>query len=260
MLTLQNDPPNLDTNAERKDQYKNYGKSFRHVIKDCLQKDPTKRPTAGELLKYSFFKKSKDKKFLIHSLIENLGALPPTKEPTMDAPKKVTSGRLKKDKDGNWEFELDQFDEEESSCESDSEGGSPTKDGTPPTTTTEPPSRPPSLRPVASSAPHLCIDEPTTLNLVLRVRNSQRELNDIKFDYTAKTDTVDGISHELVTAGLIDGHDLVVVAANLQKLIELAYAKSDKLSVTFALNSGVAPNESPDERTLTGFAQISLIS
>ena len=46
-----------------------------------------------------------------------------------------------------------------------------------------------------------------------------------------------------MTAELIDCHDLVIVAANLQKLIDLAEQKSDKRSVTFALNSGVAPNE-----------------
>lgn len=32
------------------------------------------------------------------------------------------------------------------------------------------------------------------------MRNQQRELNDIKFDYTQDSDTVDGIAHELVTA------------------------------------------------------------
>lgn len=94
---------------------------------------------------------------------------------------------------------------------------------------------------------------------MLRVRNNQRELNDIKFDYTPQTDTVDGIAHELVTAELIDGHDLVVVAANLQKLIELSKIHSDRKTIIFALNSGVPPNEVPDERSLTGFAQLSLV-
>lgn len=233
MLTLQNEPPTLETNAEKKDQYKAYGKSFRHVIKDCLQKDPSKRPTATELLKYSFFKKAKDKKYLVHSLIENLASLPPPSHVQPDAPKKVTSGKLKKDKDGNWEFEMD----EASDSDSDEPDASNAAVQTPPTVTVE----------------------ENTLNLVLRVRNSARELNDIKFDYTASVDTVEGIAHELVTAELIDGHDLVVVAANLQKLIDLAQQKSSRKSVTFALNSGVPPNEVPDERTLVGFAQISLL-
>lgn len=94
---------------------------------------------------------------------------------------------------------------------------------------------------------------------VLRVRNAQKELNDIKFDFTPSVDTVEGIAHELVTAELIEGQDLVVVAANLQKLIEAAQQRGEKRSVTFALNSAVALPDVPDERTLTGFAQMSLI-
>ncbi|UMM38535.1 hypothetical protein L5515_009912 [Caenorhabditis briggsae] len=246
MLTLQNDPPTLETNAERKDQYKAYGKSFKTLIRDCLQKDPAKRPTASELLKYSFFKKAKDKKYLVHTLIENLASVPVVSH---HSSKKVASGKLRKDAHGNWEFEYDSPQESDSDEDEEREKKKEKKEQ--------------AAAAAAAAAPAQATEagnqSSETLNMVLRVRNQQRELNDIKFDYTKSSDTVEGIAHELVTAELIDCHDLVIVAANLQKLIDYAGSKFDRRSITFALNSGVHANEVPDERTLTGFAQISLL-
>ncbi len=59
MLTLQNDPPGIDTGTDDKEQYKLYSKVFRKMIGECLKKDPEQRPTAKQIIKHEFFKKAK---------------------------------------------------------------------------------------------------------------------------------------------------------------------------------------------------------
>lgn len=63
-------------------------------------------------------------------------------------------------------------------------------------------------------------------------RNQKRELNDIRFEFAVGVDSAEGIAAELVGAGLVDGKDIVVIAANLQKLID---SGGQLRTVTFSL-------------------------
>ncbi|XP_060518689.1 serine/threonine-protein kinase OSR1 isoform X2 [Cylas formicarius] len=239
MLTLQNDPPNLDTGAEEKDQYKAYGKTFRKMITDCLQKEASKRPTAAELLKHPFFKKAKDKKYLQQTLV----AIGPSLETRVQKASKRqpgTSGRLHRKETGEWVWSSEDEGEGDESSESDTD--------TKPMNTL--------VSAGSSGSDHESSEgDPPPVNLVLRMRNAKRELNDIRFEFAVGRDSAEGIASELVGAGLVDGRDITAITQNLQTLIEQRHTLK---VITFQLNSGVSTNETPDERALIGYAQISI--
>lgn len=260
MLTLQNDPPTLDTGADEKDQYKAYGKTFRKMIVECLQKEASKRPTASELLKHPFFKKAKDRKYLTQTLLAS-GPSMETRVHKAAKRQPGTSGRLHRTVTGEWIWSSEEEDNGGGKNSSDSEGddrpmnrlnqadsSDSEHEDTSDVTVTQ------SERTTTADVANPVIDL-VTVNLVLRMRNLNRELNDIRFEFVVGQDSSEGIATELVGAGLVDSRDIVVMAANLQKLID---NRSSMKYVTFQLNSGFGKGEVPDEKALIGYAQISV--
>jgi len=81
LKTLQNDSPTLDRGkghgkglVGKGGGYK-YSKELKDIVDACLQKDPTKRPTAHELLQMPYFKSAKKKDYLVDMLLKGLPPL-----------------------------------------------------------------------------------------------------------------------------------------------------------------------------------------
>ncbi|KAJ4958679.1 hypothetical protein NE237_025790 [Protea cynaroides] len=94
LMTLQNAPPGLDYERDRK-----FSKSFKQMIAMCLVKNPSKRPTAKKLLKHSFFKKARSNDYIARTILDGLPSLGDRinqlkmKEADMLAQKKMPDGK-----------------------------------------------------------------------------------------------------------------------------------------------------------------------
>ena len=233
MLTLQNDPPSLESVTKEKDQYKDYGKSIRKLITDCLQKDPTKRPSATELLKHPFFKKAKDKSYLQRTLLAEIPDV--EKRASLKRHKQRISDAKRYSESGDWKWDLDQDTKMESANNSSSESNQSSESNN-------------SNKDVYQSDPF----EQKTIKLTLRIRNIDGELNDILFEFKSHgnlfhlfyctainmnyfTDTPEGVAYELIDDGLINNKDLIVIKSNLEKLINNYIITKQPCTVTFAL-------------------------
>ncbi|XP_074280659.1 serine/threonine-protein kinase BLUS1 [Silene latifolia] len=93
LMTLQNAPPSLDYERDKK-----FSKSFKQMIASCLVKDPLKRPSSKKLIRHPFFKQARSNDYIVRTLLEGLPSLGERikalkkKEEDMLAQKKMPDG------------------------------------------------------------------------------------------------------------------------------------------------------------------------
>ena len=180
-MTLQNEPPTLESICDERDQYKDYGRSIRRLMGDCLRKEPDKRPTAHQLLKHDFIKKAKDKEYILRTVLQQRALRQVSKVKRVPG----SSGKLHKTEAGEWEWS-----DEETELEAGPGDGNADTLLASSAAAAAASARSPRLADTAAPITTIAASTISALSknvceisFVLRLRNDKKELHDIKFDF-----------------------------------------------------------------------------
>ncbi|CAF0986299.1 unnamed protein product [Adineta steineri] len=276
IMTLQNEPPTLEICAEDRDQYKQYSKTFSKMIEQCLQKNPADRPTAKQLLKHDFFKKAKDRSYIAKHLALKFQDRKKMEEKTINRRKPTSVRAVRLSDSGEWKFSSGSDDEGASGNEATTTSGDDAANklknlenqtvknmgdliekndsAIKSTTHSNESTSQASVSDVTTGIKELSTDNNQVLKFTLRIRNTQGDLHDIKFEFNKVTETVPDVVSEMVLAHLIDERDAHSVTSTMTQLVE----NPSLTTATFALASYVDPTQPADDKLLIGFAQLSL--
>ncbi|KAG1773091.1 kinase-like protein [Suillus occidentalis] len=92
---VQGKPPKLDSVGG----LHKYSRAFKDVVDACLVKDPSKRPTAAQLLLTPFFKSSKKRSYLVSTILDGLPPLTMRQERRKHHSSTTTHGTME-----SWDF------------------------------------------------------------------------------------------------------------------------------------------------------------
>lgn len=95
LQTVQGKPPKLDSVGG----LHKYSRAFKDVVDACLVKDPSKRPTAAQLLLTPFFKSSKKRSYLVSTILDGLPPLTMRQERRKHHSSTTTHGTME-----SWDF------------------------------------------------------------------------------------------------------------------------------------------------------------
>ncbi|KAG1755049.1 kinase-like domain-containing protein [Suillus paluster] len=96
LQTVQGKPPTLDSVGG----IHHYSRAFKDIVDACLVKDPSKRPTAAQLLQTPFFRSAKKKSYLIGTILDGLPPLTMRQDRRRYQPSMVTHGTM-----DSWDFD-----------------------------------------------------------------------------------------------------------------------------------------------------------